>query len=156
MSCRCGYQFCWLCGKQYGPGHFSNGTCEQYGGQARGVQTSFFLLFAEARRARSSAIQTSLLALVILYTWRTGPRLPSMASLRQAAEWLPLTTIHRTLLALYVIAMSSLFALSISLRHGNLIRRSVARSHIQSLECSLLFQRVFWLVFLPLIALYSL
>mmetsp|Transcript_37189 Transcript_37189/g.57756 ORF Transcript_37189/g.57756 Transcript_37189/m.57756 type:complete len:840 (+) Transcript_37189:45-2564(+) len=37
MTCRrgfggCGYEFCWLCGSEYTPGHFGRGRCVQYGG----------------------------------------------------------------------------------------------------------------------------
>ncbi|CAK0849718.1 unnamed protein product, partial [Prorocentrum cordatum] len=37
MTCRpgsggCGHQFCWLCREPYRPGHFTRGTCPQYGG----------------------------------------------------------------------------------------------------------------------------
>ena len=31
ITCRhCRYQWCWLCGQTYKPGHYKNGPCEQF------------------------------------------------------------------------------------------------------------------------------
>ncbi len=35
VTCKCGHEFCWLCGADYSAGHFSEGRCRQFGGRSR-------------------------------------------------------------------------------------------------------------------------
>jgi hypothetical protein len=73
MTCRCGYQFCWICRGKYVPGHYSSGSaCEQFGGTAAGV-TSSESSFAQGRLARAHTLLKWTAPLWFYHLWRTAP-----------------------------------------------------------------------------------